>query len=474
MTGVERLTGLDAGFLYMETPRQHMHTLKIAVVDPATAPGGYSFERLHDVLRERLHLLPPFRRRVVEVPLRLHHPVWVEDADFDLRRHLRRTVASPPGSSAQFDAVISEIAGHPLDRRRPLWELWVVEGLADGRVGFVAKIHHAAADGVRAAELLMNVVDAVPDADGTPSRRHTWRPEPVPSRRALLMSALAERARQVRALPQLLARTMTGLWRAARQRRERSSTPPPLPFAAPNVAVNRALTPRRRFASCTVSFEDAKSVRRACGVTVNDVVLAICTGALRRWLLERGELPARPLVAGVPVSTRPEEHGEVANRVSNLFTALPVDVQGPLERLRAVHEVMRGAKKQHNLLGADMLADWAEISPPGPFAGVVRLYSRLRVANLHRPPINLVVSNVPGPRQPLYVAGARITGIWSVGPILENVGLNITVWSYLDRLNVGMLACADAAPDLDRLAAFVPDALDELLRAATERAAIAG
>jgi diacylglycerol O-acyltransferase len=471
---VERLSGLDAGFLYMETPRQHMHTLKIAVVDPSTAPGGYSFDRVHDVLSARLDLLPPFRRRMVDVPLRLHHPVWVEDPDFDLRRHVRRAAADPPGGTAEFDAVISDIASRPLDRRRPLWELWVVEGLAGGRVGFVAKIHHSVADGVRAAELLMNVVDAEPDIESPARGRGSWKPEPIPSRRALFRTALADWARELRRLPSLLARTVAGLRRAARGRRHRASGSPPLPFSTPNISVNRALTPGRRFVSCTVSLSDAKAVRRACDVTVNDVVLTVCSGALRRWLLGRGDRADHALVAGVPVSTRADDQGEVGNRVSNLFTALPVDLDAPLDHLRAVHNVMRGAKEQHNLLGADMLVDWSEVSPPAAFAGVVRLYSRLRLANLHRPPINLIVSNVPGPRSPLYVAGARITGIWSVGPILENIGLNITVWSYLDGLNFALMACPDAAPDLDRLASFIPDALDELKRAATNDAAVVG
>jgi diacylglycerol O-acyltransferase / wax synthase len=195
------------------------------------------------------------------------------------------------------------------------------------------------------------------------------------------------------------------------------------------------------------------------------VVLGLCASALRRWLSEHDELPDRPLVAGVPVSTRAAGRESRANSVSNLFTALPVQEPDPVTRLRAIHQMMQGAKEQHNALGAEMLADWSELTPGRPFAAAVRLYSRRGLADRHRPPINLVVSNVPGPREPLYVAGARLVGLWSMGPILENVGLNITVWSYLDRLNVGAVACPEAIPDLSQLVASLPDALEQLRKA---------
>ena len=225
---MERLSGLDASFLYTESPTVHLHTLKIGVIDPASAPGGYDFERFVDVLEERLHLLPPFRRRVVRVPLGLQHPVWIEDADFDIRRHVRRVRAPAPGSSRELDACIAEVASTPLPRNRPLWEICVVEGLADGRVGFVAKLHHAAADGVAAARLLANVMtpsaessDAVPDP-----APNSWRGEPVPGRRRLLLDAVVDLARLAIALPGLLIRTLRRLPGVLRVRRQTTDHPP--------------------------------------------------------------------------------------------------------------------------------------------------------------------------------------------------------------------------------------------------------
>jgi diacylglycerol O-acyltransferase len=466
---MERMAGIDAGFLAMETPSQHMHTLKIAVLDVSGVPGGYSFDRFREVLTARLDRLPPFRRRTVQVPGRLHHPVWIADPDFDLDAHLRRVELPAPGSREQLDDVVSSIASRPLDRRRPLWELTVVEGLADGTIAFVAKLHHCIADGVTAAEMLLGVLDTDPDADAGPDGEQPagstpeWRPDAVPSRTRLVLDAITDLARSLTRVPALLVRTVRGLANTVRARRARTVSPP-LPFTTPKLRFNRALTPRRRFVSTTLPLADVKRVKQALGCSVNDVVLALCTGALRRYLDARGELPDRALVASVPVSTRVTgtRRANSANNVSNLFTTLPVQLDDARARVAEIHAVTAAAKDQLVQLGPDMLADWSELTPPLPFAAGVRAYSRLHLADRHRPPINLVVSNVPGPTEPLYVAGGRLVDIFSVGPILENAGLNITVWSYLDGLDVGMLACEDAMPDLRDLADDLHAALDEL------------
>jgi diacylglycerol O-acyltransferase / wax synthase len=477
---MERLTGIDAGFLYMETPTLHMHTLKISIVDPATVPGGYSFARVGEVLGERLHLLPPFRRRLVEVPGGLHHPLWVEDPDFDLAHHLHRAEIAAPGGPRQLGELISDVASRQLDRRHPLWELWVVEGIEHGHIGFVAKIHHAAADGVAAAAMLANLleVEADPGPVAPPSR--PWQPEPIPSASERLVDAVRDLLRNLASLPGLFRRTVDGLTAVVRRRRS-GALSPPLPFSTPRTSFNRALTPNRWFAMASLPLEEVKAVRRAFDVTVNDVVLALCASALRRYLDERGELPARPLLAGVPVSTgspdQPEERRQEAgpegrpgrlsgNKVSNLFTSLRTDIADPVERLQAIHDVTQAAKEVQNALGAEMLIDWSEITPPRIFSAWMRLYSRLKLADHHRPPINLVISNVPGPRQPLHIAGGRLLDLYSMGPILEGIGLNITVWSYVDRLGFGLVACREIMPDLWDLADHLHDALAELVKAA--------
>ncbi|MBV8950561.1 MAG: wax ester/triacylglycerol synthase family O-acyltransferase, partial [Actinobacteria bacterium] len=429
----------------------------------------YSFDRVGESLERRLHLVPSFRRRLVTVPLQLHHPVWIEDPDFDLHAHLHRAVLPAPGGHQELDDVMSEIVSTPLDRSRPLWELWVVEGLAGGHVAFVAKIHHCLADGVKAAELLATVLDDRPDAPEPETQR--WHPEPMPSRRRLLVDALVDLVREIGRLPNLLVRTFRGLRAAGKARKERAVSPP-LPFNTPKLSFNTALTPHRRFVTTTLSLSDVKAVKSALGCTVNDVVLELCAGSLRLHLAERGELPDRALLAGVPTSTRQaapsRDRSGAGNQVSNLFTTLPVQLADPGTRLELIHETTKGAKEQLNLLGADMLADWSEITPPRPFAALVGLYSHFGLARRHRPPINLVVSNVPGPAEPLYISGARLLALYSMGPILENIGLNVTVWSYLDTLNFGIVACDDTLPGA--LADRLPDALAELQKVVAARA----
>ncbi len=462
---MERLTGLDASFLYNETPTLHMHTLKYTVLDVSTVPGGYDFERFQHELDRRMHLLPPFRRRIVEVPGRIHHPVWIEDPDFDLGYHVRRIGVPPPGGRAEMDAVIADIASWPLDRSRPLWEIWMLEGLEGGRVGFLAKIHHTVADGVAAAAMLANVMATSPDEIDPPPPVHEWRPEPEPSRARLLVDALRDLVLQLLRLPALLRRTVDGVRRVARHRKTSEvATPRPILDTA-RTPFNGALTPHRSFATATLPLAGVKEAKTAFGVTINDIVLAMVAGSLRAWLDKRGALPSRALVAGVPVSTDdPDAIKRLGgNKVSNMFTTLATDIADPVERVRAIHEVTRAAKEMHNILGADMLADWSEYTPPRPYSWFMRQYSRFNLAEKHSPPINLVVSNVPGPRDPLYVAGAKMEGIYSVGPILEGIGLNVTVWSYCDQLNVGVIACREHIADPHEITDGMQAALEELL-----------
>ena len=462
---MERLTGLDAGFLYMETPALHMHTLKIAVIDPSDIPGGYTFTRFKEVLEQRLHLLPPFRRRIVEVPMRLHHPVWIEDENFDLSLHVRHVGCPVPGGMSEFAELVSDIASRQLRRDRPLWEIWVIEGLEESKIAFVAKIHHSVADGIAAASLLANVADDLQGAaeTQTPTPSPGWRPEAAPAKWQLFKDAARDLAPELKGLPRLLSRTLRNMLAVRRKRKDEDLTPP-LPFDTPKTRFNKALTPHRLFTMSTLSLVDVKTVKNAFDVSVNDVVLAIVAGALRRYLEERHELPDRPLVAGVPVSTAADPERLGGNKVSNMFTALRTDIADPVERLRAIHDVTKAAKEFHNVLGSEMLRDWSEITPPRPFAWFMRFYSRRGYASRHRPPINLVVSNVPGPPTPLTIADARIVAIYSMGPILEGIGLNVTVWSYVDSLNFGIVTCPEFAPDLGSLTDALGDELAELVK----------
>lgn len=459
---MEQLTGFDASFLYSETPALHMHTLKLAVLDVSQLEGAYSFERVRETLAQRLHLLPPFRRRLIEIPGGLSHPVWIEDPGFDLDRHLRRVVAREPGGPRELAAVVSEIAGTPLDRSRPLWEITVVEGLADGKLGFVAKIHHAVADGAAAVQLLTNALFHGPEP---PPPERPWQSEPIPARGQLLRVALVAVLRNLLLFPIAVYRGIRGQIAVWRQRRA-GAPHPSLAFNTPITRFNRALSPNRIFATASLRLADMKAVGSALGCSVNDVFLGVCSGALRRYLLEHRELPGLPLVACIPVSTARDARPRLwGNRVASIYTALFLDVEDPIRRLRATRDVTEASKRDLLARGPELHETWSQFAPPRPFAWASNLISRFRLADHLRPPINLVTSNVRGPSEPLTVLGARLVALHSVGPILEGIGLNITAWSYLDTVNFGLLACPEAMPDLWTLADHVPAAMDELLQA---------
>lgn len=463
---MRRLSGVDANLLYMETPTAHMHTIKIAVLEPA--PGRrFTLENTRRELSRRLPLLPPFCRRLVEVPFGLHHPLWL-DVEPDIEHHLRWTTAPAPGGPRQLDEVIAEIASVPLDRSRPLWEVHMVDGLAGGHVAAVAKIHHAAADGVAVATLLANVMDVAPSAASTAGGPRP-RTEPAPSASRLVRDALTEHGGQLRELPRLMRRTAVNL-RAVARRRAELDPPPPMPIRdTPRALFNGALTARRAFARVSLPLDDVRTVRSVLGGTVNDIVLAVVAGSLRRYLLARDALPSRPLLAEVPAATdAPGQPRTSGNELSNIFTSLCTDIDDPVDRLHAIHRTAIGAKELHGLLGAEMYQEWSRYAPPRAFAGLVRLYSRLRLADRHRPPVNVIVSSVPGPRQPLSWPGGRLADLFSVGPLIEGAGLNVTAWSYVDRLNFGILSCPDRLADPHELAEGIEESLLELLAALPE------
>jgi WS/DGAT/MGAT family acyltransferase len=464
------MTGLDASFLYFETPTMHMHVCATIIFDPSTVEGGYSFEKVREFIEGRLHLVPPFRRRLVSVPFNLHHPVWVEDPDFDLDYHLRRIGVPSPGTQEQLAEIAGDIASRPLDRAKPLWEMWIVEGLEDGNVAVVAKMHHCTVDGVSGANLMVHLFDLSQEGEEKPPPPKDWQPERKPSDLELVGYALNSRLRRplniFRVVPGTV-RSVTGFVQTRRAREGGAGMP--APFTAPRLPWNVAVSPHRAVAMSRVSLDEIKAVKKTFGTTVNDVVLAVASGALRRFLESQGELPDKSLIAVVPVSVRTEEEQDAiggANKVSALFTSLATDIDDPVERLMAIHEVNKGAKEEHKAIGATMLQDWMEFAAPTTFALAARAYSGLRLADRHPVVHNLVISNVPGPPFPLWFAGARLVALSPLGPVMDGAALNITVISYMDSVDWGFIADKEAVPDLWGLANAVPEALAELTKAA--------
>jgi diacylglycerol O-acyltransferase len=463
---MERLTGLDATFLYLENPTNHMHVAMTMVVDPSTMAGGYSFDEVKAFIGSRLHLVPPFRRRLVEVPFNLHHPVWVEDPDFDLDYHIRRVGAPSPGGRRELAELAGQIASNQLDRSKPLWELWVIEGLKHGRVGVVTKVHHSAIDGASGADLMVNLFDLEPSPGDSSPAPGPLPAEHIPNDLELLSYAAASRARRMMTLPSLVRSTVESVSRIAAGRRSPEHKVGAAPLTAPRTPWNASVTAHRGVGFARVALDDVKTIKNAFGTTVNDVVLAVCAGTLRRYLLSLDELPDEPLIAVCPISVRADEQGAPGNQVSAMFTSLATDVEDPADRLRAIHEITKGAKEEHNAVGADTLQNWAEFAGPNTFNLASRLYAASSWADTHRPIHNVIISNVPGPPFPLYYAGAELVAAYPMGPVMEGAGLNITVFSYRDTVDFGFMVCRELVPDIWLMAGAVDEACDELLAAA--------
>ncbi len=496
MRFVRQLSGLDASFLNMETASVFGHVSSLNLYDPTGAPGGAGLEATKQTILERIDLLAPFRRRLVEVPLGLDLPYWIEDPDFDIDFHVRHHAVPPPGTPQQLAEAISRIVARPLDRARPLWELYVIEGVDEGRlIAQLTKVHHAAIDGASGALMLAAILDL--DADARPAAESApWVPEAVPSDEQLLRMTFAEFLRRpekmirlgvrttrelatatrsggLRAMADLLAQPMPGMLGTMMRQRLRSQhgedtdRPPALPPThAPRTPWNQAITPHRRFAYTTIPLDDAKAVRRAFGCTFNDVVMAVCSGALRGYLQHHDCLPEESLIAMVPVSVRSGEESETfQNRVSALLADLATNESDPTKRLRRVQRSMNAAKLNHAAIPAETLMDYTQFAPPAIAARAMRMASRLRIADRMNPPFNLVISNVPGPNAPLYMAGAELKHFYPVSALADGQGLNMTVQSYNGNLDFGFIACRELVPDVWMLTEFLQAAMNELLAA---------
>jgi WS/DGAT/MGAT family acyltransferase len=475
---MRQLTSLDAQFLAIETPRTTGHVSGLAVLDPATTPGGVlEIEDLCRLVAQRLPLLPPMRRKLVQVPFGLDHPYWIEDEDFDLDFHLRDLALPPGADDAKLAEQVARLVARPLDRSRPLWEIYLIHGLSHGRVAMLTKIHHAVVDGVSGAEILSALLDVTPEGRPAPTPAAPSG-ERRPSDLALLGRAVAniplQPLRALRAAPATLpylsalpgVRDVPGMGLlsnvasrivpgADRDVLEFTSDPAPAtPFSGP-------VSPHRRFAFGQLSLDTVKEIKDAAGFTVNDVVVALCTGAVRRWLLQHDALPAEPLIAMVPVSVRTQEQfGTFGNRVSVMVVPIATNEPDPRRRLERTHDVLLTAKDRHRALPANLLTDATRFIPPAVAALAAR--TTLSVLAGSRAPVNLVISNVPGSRVPLYCAGARLEAHYPVSVIADGIGLNITVMSYLDRLDFGLIADRGAIPDLWTMIEGLREELDAL------------
>ncbi len=463
---MEQLGGLDAMFLSCETPTMHMHVCGLLILDTATMEPGDPFDRITAMLEARLPGIAPMRHRLSTVPLNLGRPFWTDDPDLHLDRHLHRVVLDPPGDNRQLAELAGEFCSTQLRRDRPLWEMLMVEGLPDKRVALLVKMHHATIDGITGANLMGQLFDLSPEGppgepkDAAPPLRP---PNPFELLGHTFLYRLRAPADLVRLVPETIGRIGGAVWRAARGG---GSERIAMPFTAPRTSFNASVSGRRSVAFVDVSLEEVKALKQAVGATVNDVLTALVSSALRHYLTELGELPDRPLIAVEPVSVHGHagtQHG--TTQVSVMFTTLPTDVADPLERLRSSVAADTTAKEFHEQLGADTLLQWTEHLWLNVFSLGAHLYSRYHGADHHPVVHNLILSNVPGPPIPLYLAGARAVGIYPLGPVMDGAGLNVTVLSQEDRVGFGIMACSALVPDAWRIADAIPDALHEMAKA---------
>ncbi|WP_055482327.1 WS/DGAT/MGAT family O-acyltransferase [Sphaerimonospora mesophila] len=443
---MRQLTALDAQFLSVESATTTAHVAGVAILDPG-AGEPVTRDRLVTLLRERLHLAPPLRMRLADVPFGLDRPYWIDDVAVDPDRHVHETVLPGPGDDRQLAAYVARVHARRLDRRRPLWEAHLIHGLAGGRVAFYTKVHHCAIDGVTGSEILSALLDPSPEprvVEPPPPAR----PDPGPGVFGMLAGAITRSVVQP-------VETLCSLARAA-------ADLDALPMLAlPRTPFNGPITSERAFSFGSLPLSEVRRVARAFGMGPNDVVMTLCSSALRRWLLARHALPDRPLVAAVPVALRKAGDG-VGNRISAMITPMATDVACPKERLSAVRSAMATAKRRFALSRRSWLSDVCAALPP-PLSTLATPVA-FRLAGLTGTGVNLIVSNVPGPRKPLYLCGARMVSYHPLSVVTDATGgISITCVSYDGRLDFGIVVCPSLVPDVWSMIAHLRESMDELL-----------
>ncbi len=448
---MQQLSGLDASFLYFETPNAPMHIGGFALYDPSTLSAPITYERILENTERRLHLARCFRQKVVRVPFDLDHPYWVEDEDFDLEFHVRHIALPSPGDWRQLCVQAARLHARPLDLTKPLWEMYLIEGIdriegvPPGSFGIVTKVHHAAIDGVSGSELIAAIHDTTPDAKPKPPEK-PWVPERTPSGSELIGRSLGGTVTSPLRVARLARRALPAWQRAEEERHAKSYVPI---GEVPRTRFNTTVSGHRVAGGIVVDLASVREMKKSVpGATVNDVILTVCGGALRRYLEAKGELPEESLIAMAPISVRTEsESGTAGNRVATMSVTVHSDIEDPAERLEAVFLGTQSQKKMTEAVGATLMTDVSQFMP-GMLAGLAaRAYTRLGLANTVNPLFNTVITNVPGPQTPLYSAGARLVANYGLGPILDGMGLIHPIFSYCGEISISFTSCREMLPD---------------------------
>jgi diacylglycerol O-acyltransferase len=456
---MKRLNGMDAMLLYSETSNLHTHTLKVVIVNAADFDGEFNYDLFRQTVQRRMHLLDPLRYKLVQIPFRLHHPMWLQNCRIDFDYHIRRVQVPSPGRRRELDQVIGEIASTPLNRTRPLWEFHFAEGMADDRFALIGKVHHALADGVASANLLARLMDLT----GSPQDDGDGDACTPPSKGELLRSAGRDHREQIGALPALVKDAVAGISRVRRRSRDRLGHPDMAKaFNAPPTFLNHLVSPGRTFATAALSLAEVKETAKHLGVKFTDIVLAVAAGALRELLLRYDGRADRPILATVPVSTESSPDRIAGNQISGLIVSVPVHIDDPLERTRLISMATTDAKENHELVGPTLQGRMMDYLPP---LLAPALFRRQSLVAQNRA-FNVAVSTVAGPRQRGHFGGAPASEIYSVGVLSAGSAFNMTVWSYVDQVDISVLSDDRTFSDVHQASEALVQSFAELRRAA--------
>ncbi len=439
-----------------------MHVGAVAVIE-----GSLKFEKFRETILSRIHMIPKLRKRLVSIPMSVDYPYWVDDPEFDIDLHIHHVALPEPGNWSNLRKLASKIFSEPLDHSRPLWEFTFVEGLdnvsqvQEGSVAIISKIHHVAIDGVGGAGLFAILFDLSPDVKEIPPQKE-FSPQPIPNELSLILKSTATFAKTPLKFPKLVLDTVTATMKAGFLTRTQHLDLPAAPFTAPRTPLNGIIAARRKWNTTILSLSRVKALKTIMGTTLNDIVLAICGGALRRYLLEKEQLPKKPLVAMVPISTRKADDTSLGNKLSAMLVQLATDIEDPIERLEAIYENTHRGKTYQNATGAKRLSNIAEAVPFGVANQAARLYSRFNLAKLHNPVFNVVITNVPGPQLPIYLQGHKLNSVMGMAPIIDGMGLIITILSYNGNITISPTSDVNSMPDLDVFSDYILDSANEL------------
>jgi diacylglycerol O-acyltransferase / wax synthase len=464
---MERLSGLDASFLYGETPETPTHTAPLWIFEPA--PEGKSpFESFRKHIKARLHLLPFFHRKLVLSPIQLDHPVWIDDDDIDLDYHIRQMALPKPGSDQQLRTLVSRLHMILLDRTRPLWQFYVIEGLQGGRFAVYAKLHHAAVDGGAGMVIMETIFSSSPEPSDVPTPQPKKKEAP-PNLFELISTSYANFFRQQQEFFESWPNISKAIATVSQRLVEDMGKRPELPTLAPRTIFNTTVSSQRSFGTCTISLTETKEIGKALGAKLNDVVMGLSAGALRRYLKSRDALPPESLITAVPVSLREPGNTDINNQVTTMLCRLATDVADPIERLRAVQASSKESKALLSETKDVMPRDISWLGAPIIMTALARMSGQANLPEALPPIVNVLISNVPGPRNEKYCVGAKLLHVYPVSAIGHGLALNITLISYLDQLDFGLIACRATVPDIEKLADHIIDEFEELKRALEHR-----